>query len=67
MASSDAAVLCEVGDHEGFVDAIAKLAKQPEYRQRLADHARKHYLNHYTVEKFLQSIEQSLLDVVQHG
>ena len=67
VEGSGAASLCPVGDQPGFVEAIAKLVLQPEYRQKTGQRARDHYQKHYTVEKFLQSIEQSLLEVVQKG
>lgn len=63
---ADGAVdLHELADVQGFADSLEVLAKDREICIQGGVIARKHYAKNYTLEKFLESMEGHLLEVIQ--
>jgi glycosyltransferase involved in cell wall biosynthesis len=60
LEGSDAAAIHEVGDVEGFANAIQRLDEDREKCRVCGANARSHYEKNYNLEKFLGSMEKCL-------
>jgi len=65
LEGSKAAELCDIKSQDQFVSALVKLISDQECRLEYAKHAKKHYLQNFTREKFVKAVEREFLDLVQ--
>jgi glycosyltransferase involved in cell wall biosynthesis len=64
MIEQDASgILVEPRDADAVAREIARLAADPQFRQRLAAGARQRYLQQYTLEQYVERVRQVFLDV----
>jgi glycosyltransferase involved in cell wall biosynthesis len=63
ISDGETGIFVPVGDKDALAATLAKLVADPELRMRLSDKARAHYLNHFSMNAYIRSLEK-LYDAV---
>jgi len=58
ISDGETGIFVPVGDTDALAAALAKLVADPEIRDHLSANGRAHYLNHFSMKAYMQSLEK---------
>jgi glycosyltransferase involved in cell wall biosynthesis len=58
ISDGETGIFVPVGDKDALAAALAKLVTDPEVRNHLSSKGRAHYLNHFSMEAYIRSLEK---------